>query len=151
MAKSGRQTLPRKSAEPHSFGGRAYVLGVDGGGTKTQAVILDARGRVAGEGLAGPSNPLRVGVSSAAAAVREAFDRARLRPAAVHPEDECRRTQRRRARASQFDGCSLGLHLGDAARPPAGGLTLARKNSCNCSGRLRIIKTKRFYLLDNRH
>ena len=77
MAKPGRQTLPRKSAaEPHQFGGRAYVLGVDGGGTKTQAVILDAAGRVVGEGLSGPSNPLRVGVTNAAAAVRESFDRA---------------------------------------------------------------------------
>lgn len=76
MAKPGRQTLPREAAEPQSFGGRAYVLGVDGGGTKTHAVILDGQGRVAGEGLSGPSNPLRVGVSSAAASVREAFDRA---------------------------------------------------------------------------
>ena len=76
MAKPGKQTLSREAAQPHSFGGRAYVLGVDGGGTKTQAVILDAQGRVAGEGLAGPSNPLRVGVSSAAASVRESFDRA---------------------------------------------------------------------------
>ncbi|HKP71474.1 MAG TPA: BadF/BadG/BcrA/BcrD ATPase family protein [Pyrinomonadaceae bacterium] len=52
------------------------VLGVDGGGTKTQAVVTDEEGRVLGEGLAGPSNPLRVGVSNAAAAVREAADRA---------------------------------------------------------------------------
>ncbi|HEY0082263.1 MAG TPA: BadF/BadG/BcrA/BcrD ATPase family protein [Pyrinomonadaceae bacterium] len=52
------------------------ALGVDGGGTKTQAVITDEEGRTLGEGLAGPSNPLRVGVSSAAAAVREAVDRA---------------------------------------------------------------------------
>ena len=77
MAKPGRQTLPRKAAAgPHGFGARAYVLGVDGGGTKTQAVVLDAGGRVAGEGQSGPSNPLRVGVTSAAAAVREAFERA---------------------------------------------------------------------------
>ncbi|HEV2801318.1 MAG TPA: BadF/BadG/BcrA/BcrD ATPase family protein [Pyrinomonadaceae bacterium] len=52
------------------------VLGVDGGGTKTQAVITDEEGQALGTGLAGPSNPLRVGVSSAAAAVREAVDRA---------------------------------------------------------------------------
>ncbi|HZH91533.1 MAG TPA: BadF/BadG/BcrA/BcrD ATPase family protein [Pyrinomonadaceae bacterium] len=52
------------------------ALGVDGGGTKTLAIITDEEGRTLGEGLAGPSNPLRVGVSNAAAAVREAVDRA---------------------------------------------------------------------------
>jgi N-acetylglucosamine kinase-like BadF-type ATPase len=52
------------------------VVGVDGGGTKTEAVIIDAQQRVIGEGLAGPSNPLRVGIAGAAAAVREAIDSA---------------------------------------------------------------------------
>jgi len=52
------------------------VLGVDGGGTKTQAIITDEDGQTLGEGRAGPSNPLRVGVSNAAAAVRTAVDRA---------------------------------------------------------------------------
>jgi N-acetylglucosamine kinase-like BadF-type ATPase len=49
---------------------------VDGGGTKTQAVIIDASLAILGEGTAGPSNPLRVGVSNAAAAVCEAIDKA---------------------------------------------------------------------------
>ena len=53
-----------------------FVLGVDGGGTKTRAVIVDDDERVRGEGASGPSNPLRVGVGSAAAAVREAVERA---------------------------------------------------------------------------
>ena len=52
------------------------VVGVDGGGTKTEAVIMDANQRVIGEGRAGPSNPLRVGIAGAAAAVREAIDNA---------------------------------------------------------------------------
>ena len=52
------------------------VVGVDGGGTKTEAVIMDANLRVIGEGRAGPSNPLRVGITAAAAAVREAIDSA---------------------------------------------------------------------------
>jgi len=55
---------------------RRTVVGVDGGGTKTHAVILDVNYTVLGEGLAGPSNPLRVGITKAAAAVREAIDRA---------------------------------------------------------------------------
>lgn len=55
---------------------RELVLGVDGGGTRTRAIIMDASDNVLGEGTAGPSNPLRVGVNSAVAAVREAFDKA---------------------------------------------------------------------------
>src|SRR5229473_488913 len=54
---------------------RRLVVGVDGGGTRTRAAILDGN-RVLGEGTAGPSNPLRVGVASGAAAIREAIDRA---------------------------------------------------------------------------
>lgn len=71
-----RSTPAGRAHAPKPYGVPAAVLGIDGGGTKTQAVITDGRDRVLGEGLAGASNPLRVGVSSAAAAVREAFDRA---------------------------------------------------------------------------
>lgn len=66
-----RPAPPSRSQAQKNFG--TLTLGVDGGGTKTHAVIADASGRVVGEGLAGASNPLRVGVSQAAAAVREAF------------------------------------------------------------------------------
>jgi len=52
------------------------VVGVDGGGTKTEAVVMNANQRVIGEGLAGPSNPLRVGIAGAAASIREAIDNA---------------------------------------------------------------------------
>lgn len=55
---------------------RELVAGVDGGGTKTHAVVLDQDDNVLGEGHAGPSNPLRVGITVAAAAIREALDRA---------------------------------------------------------------------------
>ena len=55
---------------------RRAVVGVDGGGTKTEAVILDARDEIVGQGIAGPSNPLRIGITNAAAAVREAIDKA---------------------------------------------------------------------------
>ncbi|MFN2452818.1 MAG: N-acetylglucosamine kinase [Pyrinomonadaceae bacterium] len=57
-------------------GALELVLGVDGGGTKTRALIADERQRVLGEGIAGPSNPLRVGIGNAAAAIREAVDKA---------------------------------------------------------------------------
>ena len=65
-----RNTRPARLAPPR------LVLGVDGGGTKTRAVVADGSGRVLGEGNAGPSNPLRVGVREAAGAVREAAERA---------------------------------------------------------------------------
>lgn len=46
-----------------------YVLGIDGGGTKTQAVILDQGGRFLGQGLAGTSNHYSVGVEGMQQAV----------------------------------------------------------------------------------
>jgi N-acetylglucosamine kinase-like BadF-type ATPase len=55
---------------------RRAVVGVDGGGTKTHAVIVDMNLNVLGESLAGPSNPLRVGISNAVAAISEAIDKA---------------------------------------------------------------------------
>lgn len=55
---------------------RQIVGGVDGGGTKTHAVVMDQDEHVLGEGDAGPSNPLRVGITAAAVAIREALDRA---------------------------------------------------------------------------
>lgn len=54
---------------------RKLVVGVDGGGTRTRAAVLDGN-RLLGEGTAGPSNPLRVGVANGAAAIRDAIDRA---------------------------------------------------------------------------
>src|SRR3982074_1626527 len=55
---------------------RQIVAGIDGGGTKTHAVGMDKDRLILGEGQAGPSNPLRVGITVAAAAIREALDRA---------------------------------------------------------------------------
>jgi N-acetylglucosamine kinase-like BadF-type ATPase len=62
--------LPRRHAQL-----REVVVGVDGGGTRTRAAIL-AGGHVIGEGTAGPSNPLRVGIANGAAAIRDAVDKA---------------------------------------------------------------------------
>ncbi len=49
-------------------------LGVDGGGTKTQIVIMDAAQNILVEGLSGPSNPLRVGVDTAVSNILEAVN-----------------------------------------------------------------------------
>ncbi|MGI9054357.1 MAG: N-acetylglucosamine kinase [Pyrinomonadaceae bacterium] len=49
-------------------------LGVDGGGTKTQAILLDENRRIIGEGFAGASNPLRVGIETALANIFTAIE-----------------------------------------------------------------------------
>ncbi len=53
-----------------------YYLGIDGGGTRTRAVLVDARGRVLGEGEAGPSNYHNVGAQAASRALRAAAEAA---------------------------------------------------------------------------
>src|SRR5438105_800441 len=72
--------LPRRLAPR-----RQLVVGVDGGGTRTRAVVLNGA-RVLGEGAAGPSNPLRVGISKGATAIREAVDKA-CAAALIHRDD----------------------------------------------------------------
>lgn len=52
--------------------GMRYVLGLDGGATKTECVLMDEAGLVRAEGRSGPSNPMRVGFGGALAAVCEA-------------------------------------------------------------------------------
>jgi N-acetylglucosamine kinase-like BadF-type ATPase len=74
------EMLPRRLAPL-----RQLVVGVDGGGTRTRAVILNGT-RVIGEGAAGPSNPLRVGITTGATAIREAIDRA-CAAAMIHRDD----------------------------------------------------------------
>jgi N-acetylglucosamine kinase-like BadF-type ATPase len=49
-----------------------YFLGVDGGGTKTEALLADSAGRILGRGVAGPSNPLFSGDQAAVEAVSRA-------------------------------------------------------------------------------
>ncbi len=59
-------------------------LGWDGGGTKTECVVLNSAGKLAGQAVAGPSNPLRVGLNEACAelaiAARLALSQAGARP-----------------------------------------------------------------------
>src|SRR6185369_770328 len=72
--------LPRRLASL-----RQWVVGVDGGGTRTRAVVLNGA-RILGEGAAGPSNPLRVGIANGATAIREAVDKA-CAAALIHRDD----------------------------------------------------------------
>jgi N-acetylglucosamine kinase-like BadF-type ATPase len=54
-----------------------YVLGIDGGGTKTQAIILSADGTLCGTGIAGPTNFDDIGVDAARENLRAAVEQAR--------------------------------------------------------------------------
>lgn len=64
-----------------------YFLGFDGGGTKTDCVVLNAKGTVIGEGRGGPANPLRAGYDRAFSSLREAaiqaIAAARIRPTEI--------------------------------------------------------------------
>lgn len=42
-----------------------YFLGFDGGGTKTECVLVDSEGHVLAQAIGGPSNPLRAGYAKA--------------------------------------------------------------------------------------
>ena len=66
--RSVRKNRSRKSLNTY--------LGVDGGGTKTQAVLFDEERKVIGEGFSGASNPLRVGVETAVTNIFQATDAA---------------------------------------------------------------------------
>jgi N-acetylglucosamine kinase-like BadF-type ATPase len=49
-----------------------FVLGFDGGGTKTDCVLMDESGAILGRSQAGPSNPLRMGFGAAISSIRDA-------------------------------------------------------------------------------
>jgi N-acetylmuramic acid 6-phosphate etherase len=53
-----------------------YVVGVDGGGSKTVAVVVDERGQVAGRGQGGPANYYHVGLSGMRAVLTQAIQAA---------------------------------------------------------------------------
>jgi N-acetylglucosamine kinase-like BadF-type ATPase len=63
-----------------------FVLGFDGGGTKTECVLMDEAGLVRADGRGGPSNPMRVGFGGALAAVCEA-GRSVIQQAKVSTDD----------------------------------------------------------------
>jgi glucosamine kinase len=52
----------------------SYFLGIDGGGTKTECVLADSKGRILQLSTAGPSNPLRTGYARAWFALSDAAD-----------------------------------------------------------------------------
>jgi len=51
-----------------------WVLGFDGGGTKTECVLMNTAGKILARSVSGPSNPWRVGVESATREIEKAAD-----------------------------------------------------------------------------
>ena len=60
-------------AETHDSNA-AYFLGLDGGGTKTDCVLVDADGNMLARSTAGPSNPIRAGYAKAWFTLSDAAD-----------------------------------------------------------------------------
>jgi N-acetylglucosamine kinase-like BadF-type ATPase len=56
--------------------GHSLFVGVDGGGTKTEVVLVDEDGVIRGTAVGGASNPLRTGVETAVRNIIETIDRA---------------------------------------------------------------------------
>lgn len=54
----------------------SIFIGVDGGGTKTHAVLLDENRKILAEGYSGASNPLRVGIETALTNIFSAIEKA---------------------------------------------------------------------------
>ena len=63
-----------------------FYLGFDGGGTKTDCVLLDAKGAIIAEGHGGPANPLRSGFEGAFSSLHEAAAEA-IAAAKIRPGD----------------------------------------------------------------
>ncbi|OBZ10241.1 N-acetylglucosamine kinase [Bacillus sp. FJAT-26390] len=54
----------------------SYIIGIDGGGSKTYAVIVDANGDKISSGVAGPSNHQTIGIDKALANINDSIDQA---------------------------------------------------------------------------
>jgi len=68
---------------------RSYIAGVDGGASKTVALIADENGRILGEGRAGSSNYHNVGVQVASLAVKNALKQAKSNAGVIEKPDIC--------------------------------------------------------------
>lgn len=78
----------------------SYILGFDGGGTKTECFLADSEGNILARATTGPSNPLRAGYMRAWFALGEAADSVMAR---------------QKVTAAQIGGVCAGL--GGAGRP----------------------------------
>src|SRR5208282_73580 len=74
IVSSKRQSSSERSTKSKERPRMSYYLGFDGGGTKTDCVLLDGEGNVLRQARGGPSNPLRAGYPRAWFAVSGAAD-----------------------------------------------------------------------------
>jgi N-acetylglucosamine kinase-like BadF-type ATPase len=82
-----QSTTLRQTRQTSTFSQGKYLLGIDGGGTKTHALITDGSFRIVGDGFSGGGNPLRAGLEEAVAhvehAIADACAEARIEPADI--------------------------------------------------------------------
>src|SRR5262244_77269 len=69
---SSLRSTGSRLAHEHLSSRQKYYLGIDGGGTKTHAVVTDSNYRILGEGFSGAANPLRVGLEDAVSHIYQA-------------------------------------------------------------------------------
>lgn len=95
-----------------------YFVGIDGGGTRTTAWLSDEKGRVLARAVAGPSNPLKVGIKSTQREIlRATRDVLRQAHVAARLGGERRRTPTGRgSTAAALEAVCVGLAGTD--RPP---------------------------------
>lgn len=66
---------------------KQYILGIDGGGTKTEAAVMNDEGQVLGTGIGGGTNinfvARRTAIASFKKAIREALEQAALEPSDI--------------------------------------------------------------------
>jgi N-acetylglucosamine kinase-like BadF-type ATPase len=63
-----------------------YIMGIDGGGSKTFAVLTDERGRLLGRGVSGGGNHQGPGIDQALANIRDSADQALEQAGLTHAE-----------------------------------------------------------------
>ena len=86
MDRSPLVTLPPELTQPRARSGARFIMGVDGGATKTLAAVLDIADRRVHLGHGGPSNEDAVGAQAAVQALLGAADDA-LREAGVEERE----------------------------------------------------------------
>lgn len=75
-SRTNTTTGPLKRLRENRATRETFFLGIDGGGTKTQAIITNANFTIIGEGKSGASNPHRVGCKEAVANIVSATNKA---------------------------------------------------------------------------